>query len=119
MEVFGRGGVIETQTAFCILSTNALNECFYVFIWLWFHMLVMLSAINIVCLFFVAWIPAVRIWVAKQGLDSASSVYIQCGAAGCVKAFVNAFLRISLALLWQHIASKVLAQKPVVLTDKC
>ena len=42
---FGSSGTVETKDGLCILPLNIINEKIYVFLWLWFIFLAVVSGI--------------------------------------------------------------------------
>jgi innexin len=63
---YGTSGNLETVDALCILPLNVINEKIYVFLWFWFLLLTILSAIVIVSRLIIIISPPVRIYLFQR-----------------------------------------------------
>jgi len=57
---YGGSGTLETIDALCVLGMNILNEKIYIFMWLWFIILALVTGINIVVRLVQFFMPDVR-----------------------------------------------------------
>ena len=57
---YGGSGNLETIDALCVLGMNILNEKIYIFMWLWFIILALVTGINIVVRLVQFFMPDVR-----------------------------------------------------------
>ena len=60
---FGTSGNIEKHDALCILPLNIVNEKIYIFIWFWFLLLGVLSALVVVYRFVIVISPRMRAYL--------------------------------------------------------
>ncbi|KAB0793846.1 hypothetical protein PPYR_13466 [Photinus pyralis] len=60
---FGPSGSVETRDALCILPINVVNEKLFIFIWLWFYLLTLLSAFAIIYRVLMICVPQVRVYL--------------------------------------------------------
>lgn len=63
---FGPSGSIQKHDALCILALNILNEKIYVFLWFWFVILAILSALAIVYSAAAILLPSIRETILKR-----------------------------------------------------
>lgn len=59
-EKYGPSGTLESRDGICVMVQNSVNSKLYVFLWFWFHILAVISAINIVCRIVRALVPSFR-----------------------------------------------------------
>uniref|UniRef100_A0A0A9WAN6 Innexin n=2 Tax=Lygus hesperus TaxID=30085 RepID=A0A0A9WAN6_LYGHE len=57
---YGPSGSIQTHDAMCILALNILNEKIYIFLWFWFILMAVLSALSLVYSMATVLLPSIR-----------------------------------------------------------
>ena len=60
---FGASGEVEKHDALCILPLNIVNEKIYIFLWFWFLLLGVLSALVVVYRFVIVISPRMRAYL--------------------------------------------------------
>ena len=67
---FGTGGHQENVNAICILALNIISEKIFVFLWFWFVLLAIVSALAVVYRIFILSMPSLRVRVLVQKLHN-------------------------------------------------
>lgn len=75
-ERYGPSGTLENKDGICVMVQNSVNSKIYVFLWFWFHILAVISAIQIICRIICAFIPSFRLrsFRSSSSLNCASDV---------------------------------------------
>ncbi|XP_053946801.1 innexin inx3 [Anastrepha ludens] len=74
---FGPGGSPQTHDTLCVLALNILNEKIYIFLWFWFIILSVISAIALVYSLVVIMMPTTRETIIKRSYRSGQNKEIQ------------------------------------------
>lgn len=75
-EKYGPSGGMENKDGICVMAQNSVNSKIYVFLWFWFHILALLSALQIIYRIVLALAPSLRLrsFRSSNGLNSAQEV---------------------------------------------
>ncbi|ULM71648.1 viral innexin 5 [Diadegma fenestrale ichnovirus] len=60
-EKYGPSGTLESRDGICILVQNSVNSKIYVFLWFWFHILALVTAIQITYHILLVLVPSLRL----------------------------------------------------------
>ncbi|KAK5641194.1 hypothetical protein RI129_009741 [Pyrocoelia pectoralis] len=60
---FGPTGTVETRDALCVLPINVVNEKLFIFLWLWFYVLSLLSVLALFYRMLILFIPNFRLYL--------------------------------------------------------
>lgn len=63
---YGVSGEVERHDAVCILPLNVVNEKIYVFLWFWFILLTLLTALTIVYRVLIIFSPRMRVYLLRM-----------------------------------------------------
>lgn len=63
---FGASGTIQKLDALCVLALNILNEKIYIFLWFWFIILAVITAINLIYSMALVLLPSTRETILKK-----------------------------------------------------
>lgn len=63
---YGVSGEVERHDAVCILPLNVVNEKIYVFLWFWFILLTLLSALTLVYRVLIIFSPRMRVYLLRM-----------------------------------------------------
>lgn len=63
---YGPSGTTEILDAFCVLPINIINEKVFLFLWFWFIILAVLTAISCLVRIFTLTIPKFRLFLFKR-----------------------------------------------------
>ncbi|GBO09131.1 Innexin shaking-B [Araneus ventricosus] len=69
---YGKGSNIETHDALCVMTINIINEKFYIFLWFWFVILAVLSAMAFISnalLIFIPWLRSYALFIRARSVD--------------------------------------------------
>ncbi|BAF45621.1 e1.1 [Tranosema rostrale ichnovirus] len=61
-EKFGPSGTVEKRDGLCVLTQNTVNAKIYVFLWFWFHILAIISALMIIWRIMTLIFPSIRFY---------------------------------------------------------
>ncbi|AAS58041.1 innexin Vnx-c16 [Ichnoviriform fugitivi] len=75
-ERYGPSGTMESRDGICVMAQNSVNSKIYVFLWFWFHILALLSALQIIYRIVLALAPPLRLWCfrSSSALNNAQEV---------------------------------------------
>lgn len=75
-EKYGPSGTLESRDGICVMVQNSVSSKIYVFLWFWFHILALISAIYMVYCIACALVPTFRLncFRASSKLNSAKDV---------------------------------------------
>ena len=65
---YGPSGTIQRHDAQCVLPINIINEKIYVFLWIWYMLLTVLTAIHVVWTMIVVFARSVRKTILRRKL---------------------------------------------------
>lgn len=63
---YGPSGTLQSRDGICILVQNSVNSKIYVFLWFWFHILALISAIQIMYRIVLALVPSLRLRIFRS-----------------------------------------------------
>lgn len=67
---YGPSGTINRYDSICILALNIISEKIFVFLWFWFVLLAIVSALAVVYRIFILSMPSLRVRVLVQKLHN-------------------------------------------------
>ncbi|GAB0088041.1 Innexin [Sergentomyia squamirostris] len=62
---YGSGGEVEKHDAMCILPLNVVNEKIYIFLWFWFIILTILTALTVMYRIVIIFSPRMRVYLLR------------------------------------------------------
>lgn len=80
---FGSSGDIQKHDALCILSLNIVNEKIYIFLWLWFVMLAIVSGLVVIYRVILVLVPKVRLLALQSNSRMSSPKYLDSVLRHC------------------------------------
>ncbi|XP_064457638.1 innexin inx2-like [Ornithodoros turicata] len=75
--MYGTSGDVQKHDAMCILPINIINEKIYVFLWFWFIILAVLSALVLVYRAAIMFVPRIRFMVLRSRAKLANKDYVE------------------------------------------